>query len=388
MKRPMKQMHETKINALLLEPFYGGSHKRFADGLIRHSRHSLTLRDMPARFWKWRMRGAAIHFAKTPENLAGYDLVIASGLMSTADFKALAGNRCPPVIVYFHENQFSYPLARGERMDYQFGFTDITSALAADRVLFNSQTHMNTFFDAMQQFIRKMPDFRPGWTAGAIRKKAAVCYPGCDITPLTRKTVKQGAPPLIIWNHRWEHDKQPEAFFAAIEAIGSRGIDFNIALLGETFEKYPGVFDAAKKAFGARIVAFGYEPDRKAYMQWLRQGTVVVSTAKQENFGISVVEAAACGCLPLLPDRLSYPEIIPEKFHEICIYRSQGDLVEKLSGLLVHAAAYDKQRRQLATEMVKCYAWENRIEAFDRHMTEIADLTRESKKISATAGPL
>lgn len=376
----MKQMHETKINALLLEPFYGGSHKRFADGLIRHSHHSLTLRDMPARFWKWRMRGAAIHFAKTVENLADYNLVIASGLMSTADFKALAGNPCPPVIVYFHENQFSYPLAKGERMDYQFGFTDITSALAADRVLFNSQTHMNTFFDAMQQFIRKMPDFRPGWAAGAIREKAAVCYPGCDIKPLSGKAVKQGEPPLVIWNHRWEHDKQPEAFFAAIETLGNRGIDFNIALLGETFEKYPGVFDAAKKAFGARIVAFGYEPDRKAYMQWLRRGTVVVSTAKQENFGISIVEAAACGCLPLLPDRLSYPEIIPERFHEICIYRSQGDLVEKLSRLLEHAEAYDKQRRQLSTEMVKCYAWENRIDAFDRHMAEIAALTRDGSK--------
>jgi hypothetical protein len=51
-----------RIKVLFLEPFYGGSHKVFADGLIHHSRHAAHLFQLPARFWKWRMRGAALHF--------------------------------------------------------------------------------------------------------------------------------------------------------------------------------------------------------------------------------------------------------------------------------------------------------------------------------------
>ncbi len=368
------RIHTSKINCrvLFLEPFYGGSHKAFADGFIAHSRHLMELLEMPARFWKWRMRGAAMHFIKKAKTLEQYDLVIMSGLMSAADFKALAGSGCPPVVVYFHENQFSYPLSEGESMDYQFGFTDITSALTADRILFNSKTHMEMFFKQMHRFIRKMPDFRPSWVTGALRKKGFVCYPGCDIASLSWHPEPKKEPPLIIWNHRWEHDKNPEAFFKAIKEVQNRGIDFTIAVLGETFEKRPFVFDAAREQFGTRIVAFGYEPDRNKYIRWLKQGAVVLSTAYQENFGISIVEAAACGCLPLVPDRLSYPEIIPSSFHETCIYRSHEQLVEKLSWLLDNGTALHQKRERLSAEMVNRYAWKNRIDEFDRHISDTA----------------
>lgn len=370
-------MRETHVTVLFLEPFYGGSHKVFADGLIAHSRHDATLLEMPARFWKWRMRGAALHFIQKAGNLEQYDLILMSGLMSGADVKALAGHRCPPLLVYFHENQFSYPLADGESMDYQFGFTDITSALAADRILFNSRTHMDLFFAHMQAFIRKMPDFRPDWAIPAIREKAFVCHPGCDLenaaAPVQEPAHKSG-PPLVIWNHRWEHDKQPEAFFRALSAVKERGIDFNIALLGETFKKYPAVFDLAREKFKSQIAVVGYEPDRNAYIQWLKRGSIVVSTAIQENFGISVVEAAACGCMPLVPNRLSYPEIIPAAFHETCIYNSHEALVEKMAWLIENATALDRKRKALSSEMIGRYAWENRIDAFDQHIVDTASL--------------
>ncbi len=372
-------MDETPINVLFLEPFYGGSHKAFADGLRLHSGHRVTLLHMPARFWKWRMRGAALHFFQAVKNSGQYQLIIMSGLMSASDFKAMAGAACPPVLVYFHENQFSYPLSAGERMDYQFGFTDITTALAADRILFNSRTHMHMFFKFMGQFLHKMPDFRPNWAVDAIREKAFVCHPGCDITPPAQSTPLQTEPPLVIWNHRWEHDKDPESFFRAMAEVYSREINFRLAVLGETFEKHPPVFSTAKKQFNRQLSAFGYEPDRELYLQWLRQGSVAVSTAKQENFGISIVEAAACGCLPLVPGRLSYPEIIPEAFHETCIYASHEQLVEKLSQRLSNPGAFDRQRKMLAADMVSRYSWEHRIDEFDRHIRDTAFIKEKGR---------
>ena len=351
---------------LFLEPFYGGSHREFADGWIAHSRHRIDLLTLPDRFWKWRMRGAALHFFRKAKNLAQYDGVIATDLMSLSDFKALTGPVCPPSLVYFHENQFSYPLAPGEQMDYQFGFTDITTALAADRVVFNSNTHLKAFFSGMAQFLKMMPDHSPRWAVEQIRAKSDVLYPGCRF-PAEGAVLSEPSmhePPLIIWNHRWEFDKNPEAFFEALDAVLADGCDFRLALLGETSRTVPKPFESARRRYGPRIVHYGYEPSREAYLQWLRQGDIVVSTAMQENFGIAMVEAIRYGCIPLLPKRLSYPEIIPTRFHDQVLYDTDEAFKKKLSKLLKSIDRYQPVREELAEAMGK-FAWQGAIERFD-----------------------
>ena len=354
------------LKFLFLEPFYGGSHREFADGWIAHSRHKIDLLTLPDRFWKWRMRGAALHFFRKSEELGSYDGLIATDLMSLSDFKALSGPVCPPSLVYFHENQFSYPLAPGEQMDFQFGFTDITTALAAERVVFNSHTHQEAFFSGMTRFLKMMPDHAPKWAVERVLAKSGVLYPGCrfEAGRMDLSTPSAQEPPLIIWNHRWEFDKNPEDFFEVLDAILANGQDFRLALLGETSRTVPKPFEAARQRYGHRIVQYGYEPSREAYIGWLKKGNIVVSTAVQENFGISVIEAARYGCIPLLPNRLSYPEIIPAAFHPQVLYDSQNALRDKLTALLYDYTSFQELRMNLADAMGR-FAWESTIEQFD-----------------------
>jgi glycosyltransferase involved in cell wall biosynthesis len=350
---------------LFLEPFFGGSHRDFAGGLIAHSRHRIELVTLPDRFWKWRMRGAALYLADRIKDPQRFDGLILSSLMSLADLNALWGRRCPPALVYFHENQLDYPLKPGEAMDYQFGFTNISTALAARQILFNSRSHMSAFLAALPGFIRMMPDCRPNWITKAIAAKAAVAYPGCHFpTSRLHPDHSKERPPLIIWNHRWEHDKNPEVFFRALTAVQRRGIDFRVALLGEAYSTVPPVFESARRRLGDRLVQFGYVPSRRDYYQWLEHGAVVISTALQENFGISIVEAMRHGCLPLLPDRLCYPEILPQAFHADFLYSDQTDLEEKLTVLLGGGQALEDKRRVLADSMTR-YAWEQAVVGID-----------------------
>ncbi|MCP3953209.1 MAG: DUF3524 domain-containing protein [Desulfobacterales bacterium] len=353
---------------LFLEPFFGGSHRDFACGLVDHSQHDITLCTLPARFWKWRMRGAALYFARTMPPPAAYDGLITTDLMSLSDLKMLLGGKLPPALVYFHENQITYPLAQGETRDVQFGFTDITTALAADRILFNSETHFNDFFAALPAFLKMMPEFHPLWVIEAIEAKASVLHPGCRFSADGPDLVKPlGAPPLIIWNHRWEFDKNPADFFTALDAVLDRGLEFRLALLGENFQKVPKPFILAKKRLGDRIVCYGFEKSRKTYQQWLEKGAIVISTAHQENFGISMVEAIRHGCLPLLPDRLAYPEILPEAYHNQFLYTDQKDLEEKLAALIGRYADFENARKPLAVAMER-YAWKTMAPRYDREL--------------------
>jgi glycosyltransferase involved in cell wall biosynthesis len=321
-------------NILFLESFYGGSHREFADGLVQHSRHRIELHTLPARFWRWRMRGAALHFAGAVARPAEFDLLLVTDLMNVADLKAVWGARCPPIVLYVHENQLSYPKPDGEQRDFQFAFSDIASALAADVMVFNSRFHRDAYFAVLPEVLRRMPEYEPAWIPEALAAKARVLYPGCRL-PAPRVNGAAGAgPPLVIWNHRWEFDKQPAAFFAALRAVQRAGVAFEVALLGENAQYVPQEFIAARKWLGERVVQYGYLPSRAAYLGLLGRGSVVVSTAIQENFGISVVEAVAAGCHPLLPRRLAYPEVIPSAYHDACLYDDDEALAGRLIALL------------------------------------------------------
>ena len=128
------------LRFLFIEPFFGGSHRNFAEGLISHSRHKIDLLTLPARFWKWRMRGAALYFAKKIPSLNKYKGLITTDLMSLSDFKSLTGRSCPPTLVYFHENQLTYPVIHEKEYDYHFALSNMTTALAAKQNAANAAT--------------------------------------------------------------------------------------------------------------------------------------------------------------------------------------------------------------------------------------------------------
>lgn len=359
------------MKILFLEPFFGGSHKNFALGFKAHSSHEVTLVTLPDRFWKWRMRGASLYFVNQVRDFSAFDVILTTDMMDLTDFISLAGKDLPPVVMYFHENQLSYPLEPGQERDFHLGFTNIVSAFAADRVLFNSHFHLNEFMDAATGLIRRMPDFKPQWMMATIRKKARVVYPGCQFEAAgTDAGCPKANPPLIIWNHRWEYDKNPALFFKILGRLKEKNIPFSLALLGEKSEKFPLVFSRAQEQFKQEIKVYGYVDSRETYLSWLKKGAIVVSCAIQENFGISIVEAVRSGCLPLLPDRLSYPEIMPEDCHARVLYQTEEDLEKKLMAMLVHARDNIPLQKRLSSEM-ESFSWDHMAGQYDGELGKI-----------------
>mgnify|MGYP000048891101 CR=1 FL=1 len=49
---------------LVLEPYHDGSHRALVDGLVERVVPEAVVWTLPARKWKWRMRGAALEFAR------------------------------------------------------------------------------------------------------------------------------------------------------------------------------------------------------------------------------------------------------------------------------------------------------------------------------------
>jgi glycosyltransferase involved in cell wall biosynthesis len=327
------------------------------DGLAATVDADWTLLALPARKWKWRMRGAAITMAAETTRLLStgdsdasgngpaFDLIFASTFLNLAEYRGLLGTILSgvPAIVYFHENQLVYPNRHTAEWDFQFPLTNITSALSAQTCVFNTTWNLEGFLSAIPGFLREFPDHHPVGIPGRIRSRSRVLAPPFDPTAFDARPVTRGAVPRIVWPHRWEHDKNPQEFFEAVSRLAEEGLDFEVAVAGQAFRDVPNAILTAEQSLGSRLVHLGQPDSRDAYAALLASSDIAVSTAINEFFGIAMIEAAYAGCLPLVPDRLAYPELYPAHLR----YRDVDALTARLRDCVLHRPA-PGQARSLA----------------------------------------
>lgn len=317
-----------------LEPFFGGSHKEFLQGLKNHLDWPFRILPMSPHHWKWRMHRSAQYYADVIRKEQ-----LEPGIIFASDFthlSALRGLMDSPSqwtwLLYFHENQLTYPFRDKRERDLTFAHMNIQSAMAADRVYFNSAFHLRDFLEAIPEFYQRFVDYKPRELVQRIRSKSIVMPLGLDL-----QRFDSVSPPsnesdagTILWNQRWEHDKNPELFFRSLFQLAEDEIPFNLIVCGERFEDYPAIFDTARERLSGHILHWGYAEEWARYAELLHHADIVLSTAQHEFFGIAALEALYCRCYPLFPKRLVYPEYVPEARQGQNLYTSDRDLYRKL----------------------------------------------------------
>lgn len=345
------------MKILVLEPYYGGSHRLFLQGLQQHLPYDFDLLTLPASKWKWRMRFAAPYFAELlskepPGNQ--YDRILCSSFVDVATFRAIAPKHFQqiPLYTYFHENQFAYPVQKEDERDFHFGLTNLTTFMASDKVGFNTRYNLDTFIDGVEKLLRICPDMKFDNLIDQLLEKADILNPGINFSDFPKpddckpSSKKQ---PVIVWNHRWEHDKNPEYFFETLYEMDNQNIDFRLKIMGQSFQRQPAVFAEAQSKLAHKIDHFGYVNSRDEYIRQLCQSDIAISTATHEFYGISVLEAVRAGCIPVLPNRLSYPELFPSEY----LYED-GELFDRVKSLLNYPARLDYNK---ANGLTDNYSW-------------------------------
>jgi glycosyltransferase involved in cell wall biosynthesis len=320
------------MRVVVVEPFYGGSHRAWADGYATHSAHEVHLVTHADEAWRWRLRGGALTIGEDIASVVGEvgppDVVLVSDMV---DLPALLGFAraaigTAPVAVYFHESQLLYPVKEGGEPDRHLALVNWLSLAAADLALFNSAFHRDRLLAELPSFLEQVADGRHVDRVESVAARSEVLPVGVDLGELSpdRRPPADGQAPLVVWSHRWEWDKQVDRALRMLVGAAERGVDFRVALLGEQPDRLPVDVEASVGALGERVVHRGHL-SRAEYVDVLLHGDVVVSTAKQEFFGIAMVEAMAAGCVPVLPDDLSYPEIVPRQWHAAALHDRRAD---------------------------------------------------------------
>lgn len=333
-----------RLKILLLSAYDASSHRYWHQLLTqRLTDFDWTVLSLPDRHFYWRMRSNALTYALLHREalLADYDLILATSMVDLCGLRGLLPSLGRiPTVLYFHENQFAYPVRKASSNIINSQLVSVYSSLCADRVLFNSSYNRQSYLDGGNELFRKMPDGVPENAMADVEGISEVLP-----VPILPAPVRLAADSNnrssdrvleIVWNHRWEYDKQPEVFFAAMELLQCHGVDFVLHVMGQSFREIPPCFSQAKDTFGERIVTWGYQP-RAAYLTVLQKADIVVSCAAHDFQGLGMLEAISHGCVPVAPARVAYVEYVPGALLYQCEAGDSSEptvVYEKIASLL------------------------------------------------------
>ena len=357
------------MRILLLSAYDADSHKYWRQGLQKYlPNHHWTVLTLPPRHFSWRIRGNSLSWAfQEQESLQqDYDLLVASSMVDLSALRGFVPKLCfIPTLVYFHENQFAFPQNASQHVSVEPQIVNLYSALCADRLCFNSAFNRDTFLQGASNLLKRLPDEVPEGLIERLQAKAQVLpvplFPNSDglvphgeLEPQWRDSHWQLSdsvePTLrIVWNARHEYDKGPKQLLALVQALEARGVAFKIAVLGQQFRRSPEEFSTLKNEFSHRLAWFGYLNSATEYRQCLASAHCVLSTALHEFQGLAVLEAIAEGCIPVLPNRLAYPEYVGSQY----LYESRDNEQEE-ANLAVELLL---QVRNLPLPRVSNYSW-------------------------------
>lgn len=369
------------MNLLLLDPFHTGSHAYWSNELTtrlnERSRVKVNLLTLQGRHWKWRMHGSAASFASNLEEISTLpDAILTTDMMDVAAFRGLlqARWRGVPIIQYFHENQLTFPWNKSDPdfrngQNRTYGFMNIQSALAADTVWFNSGHHQKQFLDAVHHFLSEQPDHKLSNARGHIKAKSSVMPIGIDHNTIYERSqvapLKTDQTPVLLWNHRWEHDKAPDHFFSSLIELSQQNMDFKLVLLGQQFDRMPQAWKDIHDTFKDHIIHTGYTDSLHEYFNWLHSCDFLIHAPRQEYFGISVLEAMKSGVVPLVSKGHAYDDWMPEAF----FLDSSGTLSEQL----VHFQENIKDYQNLAKQTAKRFEWDHVLKLYEEHLLTYVD---------------
>lgn len=212
------------MSLLLLEAFYGGSHKQLID-LFREHLKDCVAYTLPAKKWHWRARTSALFFMQAIPASPSYRLLPDHKLMlrpkssGIDDISTPQGQQhiCPGGTVT------PWPAESCTDEHEEGPFSEPPAAAAKARCL----------------------NPEPGGAASD-QAEATSDSPNGGRGPPEAMVVKdemtggKDRPLHIVWPHRWEHDKDPELFFKTLLTLKQRGLHFQLSVLGETFTDVPG----------------------------------------------------------------------------------------------------------------------------------------------------
>jgi len=160
---------------------------------------------------------------------------------------------------------------------------------------------------------------------------------------------------IILFPHRPDPEKGIDQYLSMIEYLSLRWKDFNnYHFIFCTSRK---LYEPSSKITKAHLLnltegdnIFIYKDlSKEDYYKLLGRSKFIISTTIEENFGYCIVEGMSLGCIPIVPNDFSYPEILEKD--DRFLYNSYEEACDKIM------SNWDKFDQNDVKKLVKPYSY-------------------------------
>jgi len=245
-------------------------------------------------------------------------------ILNTAEVANQPSTRLPAIQYCYFPEYFSHLESNGHSKLWE-------SYYWPAKVFYHDRVSRIDRLLAVSDFTRKFVRDRWG-------REATTLYPPCPIDLYSNLTVQKRD--LVVTVGRMAPEKRMELFLE----IARRLPDIDFTIIGSIVTDKGSYYDKLRTAAPANV-SFVVAPLRKV-REILGSAKVYVHCAQNEHFGITIVEAMAAGCVPVVNDSGGPREIVP---HDVGFrWKQVDDAVGQVSRLVKD----DDVRRELSKSAV------------------------------------
>jgi len=277
---------------------------------------------------------------------------VESGASMKGGFKQHFNYASQPSIVaqhhYIIHKSLPYPFeGMFPRLWHQMG-----GSIAADAVVYNSDHCISMARDSFGMYLNSQQ-------MDQLEKKSQVLRFGLLRGDEPQAPNANGdEPPIVLYNHRFENYKQPKTTFAVLDSL-REAHNFRVwatQVSGQDTKSY-------------NIDEFLYEPNRASYLARCAVPAINTINSIHETFCISILDSLAMGHLVVLPNALTFPELVPPDYPYL--FKNEVEQEAMLSSIMANwPDSFNEWSNALST-----HARENfNVEAYARRYLEVLEL--------------
>lgn len=205
---------------------------------------------------------------------------------------------------------------------------------------------------------------------GLRAERISVIPNGIDVDFFTPRPEAKAARPTLVFLGRLKRYKRVDLLVDAVHELGRRGVDVELLVAGEGDQLRAIRAQVERLGLGERVRMLGFL-DEEEKRDLLRSAWLHVLTSPKEGWGISNLEAAACGTPSVVSDSPGLRESVVDGSTGLLVpHGDTGALADAIERLVGDTALRETMARQ-ARAHAEAYSWEAAANAFEEYLNRL-----------------